>query len=180
VACQPGEYSDELFARMFLRSSSVRLAVPLSGVRQHLTRILAASLLISSAFAAWMWYRPFDFSPDPAARFHIDRAALRRDQSFYWLDLHLLRNGKTAHDMDKPIRLETSTGRMIMPADVTLVSPGEAKDCDEIGLKFWLHSSDLAGSLGLHMNGGTLRVKSNPGIPSLPDAATRALSSTRW
>jgi len=149
-------------------------------VRPHLTRILAALLLVSTAFAGWIWFRPFDFSPDPAARFRIDRAALRRDHAYFWLDLHLQRSGKIAHDLTKPIRLLTSSGRILEPADVTLVSSGEAKDCDEIGLKFWLRDSDLAGSLDLRINDGTLRVKSNPGIPNTPEGTTRALTTHRW
>jgi hypothetical protein len=145
-----------------------------------MTRILAALLLLSMAFAAWMWFRPFDVFPDPAARFHIDRAALRRDRSFFWLDLHLLRNKGAVHDLNKPIRLKTSSGREIEPADITLGSPGLAKDCDEITLKFWLPETDVAGPLQLHLNDGTLRVKSSSGIPSLSDKAERNLPSHHW
>jgi len=145
-----------------------------------LTRILTALLIASMAFAAWMWCRPFDFSHDPAARFHIDRAALRRDHAFFWLDLHLLRNKGCLHDLSKPIRLATSVGRSIEPADVTLVSSGEAKDCDEISLRFWLRDDDANGMLDLQINDGKLRVKSNPGIPALPDGAERTLPTHRW
>lgn len=166
--------------RPFFRSSSEPIAVPLNGAMPHLTRILASILLASTAFAFRMWHRPFDFSPDPAAHFIRNRAALRRDRWFNWLGSHLQREGKIPRNMTKPIRQKASSGRVIEPTDSILVRSCEARDCDGIGLKFRLNGPDLTGTLGLQINDGTLLVKSNPGVAETPGETTRTLTTNRW
>ena len=66
---------------------------------------------------------------------------MKQDRSFYWLDLHLEVTENHGHDLMKPVRLITSAGREIEPADTTL---GGAKETGttELWFKFWLEPPD--------------------------------------
>jgi hypothetical protein len=157
------------------------LPAPVAVVKRPSTRALLIVLLLVSCAAAWFWLRPYSWNPDPAARFRIENARLTPDQEYRWLDLHLKRTGDLDHDLQKPIRLHTSTGRLIEPADITLAYDGGAPP-SELWLKFWLESGDLNGPLELRINDGTLVVKSSTTAPVLDadHSAAKVYSSPNW
>jgi hypothetical protein len=142
-------------------------------------KFLLLLLLASAAFAAFSWLRPYDWKPDPAARFKIVASQLKRDRSSYWLNIHLKKSGEQGHDLSKPVLLVTSDGREHEPADTSFAGePGPGTT--EIWLKFWLEESDLKGPLTLQLNDGSLKVKSIGGLPRLADAGMRTFSNSRW
>ena len=136
-------------------------------------------LLMATAFAAWSWLRPYAWSPDPAARCEILETLVTRDQSYFWLNVHLQVNPGMAHDLQKPIRLETTNGLMHELADTT--SAGTAEQATtEIWFKFWLEPADMKGALILYLNDGKLIVKANEGVPALGKSNSHNFTSNRW
>lgn len=145
-------------------------------MKRPLTRILSVALVASILFAAWSWFRPYEWRPDPGARFHIRQAKLTRDHSNHWLDVFLERAGDVDHDLEKPVFLETASGRRLDPADTTLSGEG-AKGTTALYFRFWLEPGDLEGSLRLHLNDGTLSIRSGSGIPQTGDSGKFFLSN---
>ena len=62
---------------------------------------------------------PYAWRPDPAARCKVVETLVTRDQSFFWVDVHLKVNPGMTHDLRKTVRLETATGARHEPADTT-------------------------------------------------------------
>ncbi len=141
--------------------------------------ILVALLVISGAFAAWSWLRPYEWSADAKADCVITGAQLVHDHSYYWLNLQLVVSDGQQHDLQKPIRLVLSDGRKLQAADTTLEG-NEQKNIHKIWLKFWLHERDLTGPLHLQVNEGTLSVRSGRGIPKLRPDGSRYFVTHRW
>jgi len=148
-------------------------------VKRRPTRILLVLLLLASLFAGWAWLRPYAWNADPGARFKISQAQLKRDHSYYWLDLMLERTGDAVHDDTKPVTLRTASGRMVEPADTTL-SGADGKTPSQLWLKFWLESGDLEGPLELKLNDGTLSVKATPGTPAVSSDKPKLFLTNRW
>ena len=151
-----------------------------SGVTRKILRYsLMTCLLVSSAFAAWSWMRPYSWRADPAARCTVTETLVTRDHSFFWVDVHLKVNPDMTHDLRKPVRLESAAGKKFEPADTTLVgTPGQGTT--EIWFKFWLESADLQGPLTLHLNDGKLMVKSRDGVPDLGSSTYRNFTTNHW
>lgn len=137
-----------------------------------------ASLLGSAAFAAWTWFRPYDFRPDPAARCEIIETLITRDQSFFWANVHVKVPPGMRHDMQIPVTLETPSGEK-RPADTTFAGDDPLRP-EEIWFRFWLESSDLAGPATLKVNGGTLTVKSRSDVPELGAESSRNFTTIHW
>ena len=149
-------------------------------VKRQILRIsLIVCLLISAAFAAWSWFRPYAWNSDSAARCQVVETLVTRDQSFFWVDVHLKVNPGMTHDLQKPVRLETASGKQIESADTTFGSR-EGQETSEIWLKFWLDSTDLTSSLTLHLNNGKLLVKASDGVPELADSAFKNFTTNQW
>ncbi|GAA5125253.1 hypothetical protein JIN84_13840 [Luteolibacter yonseiensis] len=147
---------------------------------RHSARILiVASLLAASAFAAWSWLRPYEWMADPAARGEISESLVTRDQSFYWVTVHLMIREGERHDLEIPVSLVTDEGKNIQPADSTFAGP-DPLNATEIWFKFWLDSADLSRPLTLHLNGGRLAVKTTTGLPALGDSGSRNFTTNRW
>lgn len=142
-------------------------------------KFLFVLLGLSAVFAAATWLLPYDFRPDPAARFKIAAVQLKRDRSNYWLNLHLKRAGHEGHDLRKPVRLITPDGTEHEPADTTFAG-GMGPGTTEIWFMFWLEEADLKGPISLKLNDGILKVKSSAEIPSIADGAMRTFSTHRW
>lgn len=141
-----------------------------------LTRLLTVALVLVTAFALWSWCRPYAWQSDPAARFQIRQARVIRDHSNFWVDVFL----KGAdHDLSKPVFLETAAGRSLEPADTTL-SGDDGKGITDLWFRFWLDSGDLAGPLNLHLNGGTLLVRTATGLPALQPGESKVFLSNTW
>src|SRR5688500_2640480 len=136
-------------------------------------------LLASVAFAAWSWLRPYAWNPDPAARCKIQETLVTRDQTYFWLNVHLKLNPGMTHDLQKPVFLKTAGGRKFEPADTTFTSI-EGQAPSEIWFKFWLEAPDLTGPLELHLNDGKLLVKSGGKVPELKTSAHRNFTTSRW
>ena len=141
--------------------------------------VIALCLLLAAAFAGWMWFRPYEWRPDPAARAAVMETQLSRDQSFYWLHVHLKVNPGKAHDLEKPVWLETAAQEKHEPADSTFgaIAGTEPR---ELWFKFWLEPKDLAGPLKLHLNGGSLAVKAGSAVPVLEPSTSRNFTTSRW
>ena len=147
--------------------------------RPALRVFLVMALLVSAGFAAWSWLRPYDWKPDPAARSRVGAVQVKKDRSFYWLDAHLkLRAGET-HDLMKPVRLLTSSGREIEPADTTLGGTA-GEGTTELWFKFWLEPADFSGPLKLRINDGVLNVRSGSGVPRLGRSGLEVFPTSRW
>ncbi len=147
--------------------------------RQILRYSLLVGLLISAAFAAWSWFRPYAWQLDPAARCEIVETLVTRDQSYFWVDVHLKVNPGMAHDLQKPVRLETVTRATHEPAD-TRFGGSEGQGTTEIWFKFWLGPADLAGPLTLHLNDGKLLIKTGNAVPELANFAYKNFTTNQW
>ena len=143
------------------------------------TAFLLALLALSLVFAGWQWFRPYDWNADPAARFRIVHAGLKRDHSHVWLDLYLKKSGDLDHDLARPVVLRLADGREIEPADTTIEEAG-GEDGQAIGFRFWLEENDFAGPLELRLNDGTLLVRGGSGVPSIPPDSTRFFTHRNW
>lgn len=147
--------------------------------RPALRVILVAALLGSTAFAMWSWLRPYAWSVDPAARCKVIGSQVRKDGSFFWLDAHLKVTPGQTHDLSKPVRLITAAGRELEPADTTLGGETGSGTTD-LWFKFWLEAADLDGPLKLHINEGSLVIRSGPGIPRLGASNAEYFTTSRW
>lgn len=136
-------------------------------------------LLISAAFAAWSWFRPYAWHPDSAARCEVEESLLTRDQSFFWLDVHLKVNPGMTHDLQKPVRLQTAAGAKHEPADTTFAGQ-DGQGTTEIWFKFWLEPADLAGPLTLILNDGKLLIKAGDAVPNLATSTYKNFTTNQW
>jgi hypothetical protein len=143
-------------------------------------RVLLMVLLgITTSFAAWTWLRPYAWGVDPAARCKVVGAQIRKDQSFFWLDVHLKMLPGESHDLMKPVRLVTSRQRELEPADTTMGGTA-GKGTTDLWFKFWLESADLEGPLKLRINEGSLVIKSTSGMPALGRSGSKYFPTHRW
>lgn len=143
------------------------------------TLFLLISLAISLVFAGWQWFRPYDWSPSPEARFRMVHSSVKRDHSHYWLDLYLKKSGGTDHDLSKPVFLRLADGREFEPADTTLEGD-EGQPVRALGFRFWLEEKDFAGPLELHLNDGVLSVRKGTGLPELKEEGVRFFTTRNW
>jgi hypothetical protein len=141
--------------------------------------LLPMFLCLTAAFAAWSWYRPYAWNPDPAAGCRVKLAQVRKDHGFYWLDLHLKVVPGQTHDFARPVRLLTAAGRELEPADTTLGGM-PAEGTTDIWLKFWLEPADLDGPLKLRINRGTLQIRSESGLPALGVSNSETFNTHHW
>ncbi len=148
-------------------------------MRERRRMILMGAVLCSTAFAAWTWWRPYAWQVDPGARGHIEAAQVRRDRGFYWLDLHVQIANGTTHDLMKPVRLITGSGRTLEPADTTL-GGGPDKETSDIWFKFWLEPTDFGGPMKLQINDGSLIVRSGTTPPSLGSSNLEVFTTHNW
>jgi hypothetical protein len=152
----------------------------MAGMKRPLLRLLIAAILVAVTFVAVkLWTGKYDRDPDPRARYRIEAAGLERDRSYTWLEIHLQKSGNKEHDMLKPVRLIMANGTEHEPADTTFAgAPG--KGFTDIWFKFWLEDKELEGRIDLSMNGGTLRVKTNEGAPSMNKDGKAVMRSADW
>ncbi|MES2441104.1 MAG: hypothetical protein V4584_18725 [Verrucomicrobiota bacterium] len=141
--------------------------------------LLVLCLLASAGFAAWSWFRPYEWQSDPAARCEILETLVTRDQSFFWVHVHVKVVPGMAHDLQKPVYLEAAAGKKLEPADTTF-GGADARSTTDIWFKFWLESSDLQGPLALHLNDGALHVRTGSGVPDLGSSKYRNFTSNQW
>lgn len=146
--------------------------------------LLVGLLLVSAAFAAWTWMRPYEWQADIQAQCRIEGCEVEIDHSNYWLRLHLKvredeGDQRFEHDMMKPVRLVSASGREIEPADTTL-SGDKTKAIQAIWLKFWLKPEDFDGPLTLKINDGRLSVRSDSGPPKLRSSGSRNFVTENW
>jgi hypothetical protein len=162
------------------RLQAARLCVPLCAVKRPTLRaVLVFALLLSAGFAAWAWLRPYEWQADPAARCKVIGTQVRKDQSFFWVDIHLQVSTGQTHDLTKPVLLRTSGGREIKAAD-TLFGSEPNRSPTDLWYKFWLESTDLEGPLSLRINDGTLLIKAKPGLPCQGRKAIQYFVTNRW
>ncbi len=137
------------------------------------------ALLITAAFAAWSWFRPYAWNPDPGARCRVVGCQVRQDRTNFWVYVHLKVEPENGHDLMKPVRLRTSAGREIEPADTTMAGE-EGRGTSDLWFKFWLESEDMKGPLELRINDGTLVLKENSGFPALGATQLEYFVTNRW
>lgn len=147
--------------------------------RRFVRLVLVASFVAASAFAAWSWLRPYASETDSAARGEISETLVTRDRSFFWINVHYKVAPGMVHDLQQPVSLTTGDGKSIEPADTTFAGP-DPKAATEIWFKFWLEPSDLARTLTLHLNGGSLVVKATTGIPDAGSSDSRNFTTNHW
>jgi len=147
--------------------------------RRILRYSLVFLLLVSTAFAAWSWFRPYSWNPDPAARCKVLETLVTKDHSYFWVTVRLKVNPGETHDLQQSVRLATARGTLLEPADTTLVG-SDTQAVTGIWFKFWLEAADLEGPLTLQLNGGKLTVKSEPGVPDLGTATYRNFTTQHW
>lgn len=147
--------------------------------RNVIRLVLAALLVFLTMLAAWLWTGSYDSEVDEGARFRIERAMVRQDQSFFWLELHLKHAGGEAHDLQRPVRLVTGNGVRHEPGDTTLAGSREQAVTD-MWLKFWLEEEDLKGEITLELNEGVLRVKTRPGAAALDKKGEAVYNRATW
>lgn len=143
------------------------------------TLLLLIALAVSVVFAAWQWFRPYDWSPDEAARYRIAYTSIEQDHSYYWLNLFLERHGDASHDLAKPVLLLTADGRELEPADTTL-GGDEKTGTESLGFRFYIRAEDFAGPLKLRLNDGTLTIRKQSGVPGVTTGAVRYFNTSNW
>lgn len=140
---------------------------------------LAVMLVVAIGYAGWSWWRPYDWQPDPAARYRITGTGVTHDHGYHWVEIHLRKAGAENHDLSQPVRLVLADGRELEPAD-TRLGGDPAQGVAELTFKFWLEPGSLGGPLALKLNGGQLRVRNGAGVPALGSSGYRFFNSTRW
>lgn len=148
-------------------------------MRKSSRKLLVAAFVLSAVFAAWAWFRPYEWAADPGARCRIVGCQVKQDRSNFWVDLRLKVRASEEHDLMKPVLLRTASGRQIEPADTTMVGD-EGKPMRELWIKFWLEQQDLDGGLELQINDGRLSVRSSRGLPLLGEDGSRYFVTHDW
>lgn len=133
----------------------------------------------SVLFAAAAFVVPYEWSPDPQARFRIAAVQVKRDRSYHWVTIHLKKGGTENHDLMKPVRLVTGSGHEMEPAD-TVFSGTEQTGTNQMWFKFWLSEAEIREPLSLKLNDGKLTVKTSERMPSIHDGMMRTFSNPRW
>lgn len=136
-------------------------------------------LLIALGYTAWNGWRPYDWHPDPAARYRVAGVAVTHDHGHHWLEVKLKRAGTASHDLTKPVRLVLAGGRELEPAD-TWLGGGPDEGMSAITFKFWLDPGALAGPLRLRLNDGELIIKATSPEPALGITGHRYFNSIHW
>jgi hypothetical protein len=151
------------------------LSVKHSRFRIFLFILLGLSVL----FAAAAFILPYEWTPDPAARFKIAAVQVKRDRSYYWVTAHLKKSGTEAHDLRKPVRLQLGSQKLLEAADVTFEGNAETGFTDA-WYKFWVSESEASHPFLLKINDGVLTVKSSEGMPPIHDGMMRTFTNPRW
>ena len=136
-------------------------------------------LVASAAFTVWTWTRPYEWRPDADARGKIVAASLQRDHSYHWLDLRVKIHPGMDHDLRMPVFLETRGRSRVEPADTTLAGDVD-RPIDEVFLRFWLEDGDLDGPIRLHLNEGSLSVRTGSGEPRMRRDGGANFNTRRW
>jgi hypothetical protein len=147
--------------------------------RSTVRGILIVALILSAGFAAWSWFRPYAWNSDPAARSRVVGCLVKRDRANFWMDVHARVSEGETHDLMKPVRLVTATGREIQPAETTLGGDDEGGTTD-LWFKFWLEPGEIDGPLTLRLNDGALVIKSSSGEPDLGPSGAEYFVTHRW
>jgi hypothetical protein len=165
--------------RPFSFAHRTALVSPVRMKRPTLRALLVTALLVAAVFAVWSWLRPYAWRVDPAARCKVVGSQVKKDQSYYWLDVHLKVSPGKAYDLMKPVRLVASSGRELEPADTTLGGK-TGEGTTELWFKFWLEPSDFEGPLKLRVNDGSLEIRSGAGIPQLGSSNLEYFTTSGW
>jgi hypothetical protein len=158
------------------------------------TKLLLLTLAISVVFAAWQWFRPYDWSPDPVARFRVTHCIVKRDVSNLWLQISLKPRDGQVMDFSQPIHLLTAGGKRHEVAEMEQVGSGPEKTLpadngapamappmvEEITFSFWLAEADFAGPMTLELNGASLRVRGGDTLPRVADGGFRVFNTSAW
>lgn len=150
-------------------------------MKRFFLRLSIAALLVAVTFlAVKLWTGNYDRNPDPRARYRIEAARLERDRTNYlWLEIHLRKISDKDHDLRQPVRLLTADGTEHEPAKSNFAGAPEIGFSD-IWFKFWLQNPDIDGKIDLRINGGTLRVKTNEGMPAIGKDGKAVMKSADW
>lgn len=146
-------------------------------------KLLLLALGVSVLFAAWQWFRPYEWSPDPTARYEVSQCLVERDHANLWLRVFLEPREEQTMDYLQPIRLTTAAGKQHEPAQMDQAGhagPDQSAGVDQVVLSFWLEPADFSGPLKLELNGGNLTIRSGDALPKVADGAFRVFNSTRW
>ena len=163
----------------FSFAAGVLLFTPVAVKRRNLRGVLVVALLACVVFATWSWFRPYAWNEDPAARCKVVGVRVKRDESYFWVDIHLKMNAGEKHDLMKPVRLSTSSGSALEPAETTL---GGHKDegTTDMWFKFWLEKPEMDGPLQLRINDGELAIRKGAGMPALGISDSEYFATQRW
>ncbi len=142
-------------------------------------KLLLLTFGVSVIFAAWQWFRPYEWGADPEARYTVTRTMVERDHGNFWLRVFLDQRADETHDLLKPVLLKTATGREHEPAD-TSMSGDEQHQMEGLVFSFWLSAEDFSGPLTLTINDGSLLIRKDDTVPRVADGAFRVFNSTRW
>ncbi|MFT3990509.1 MAG: hypothetical protein QM680_03775 [Luteolibacter sp.] len=140
--------------------------------------VLWVMLVTASAFAAWAWLRPYEWSPDPGARGKVVSTLISQDHSHYWVTVHVKIESGQSFDFEKPMRL-LSGSKEIETADTTL-SGDVDQQVSDLWLKFWLTREEMAAPLSLRVNDGRLTVKKSSKAPELDAGEQIFQTSSFW
>jgi len=162
------------------------------------TKLLLLALGVSVVFAAWQWFRPYAWSPDPAARFTVSQCMVERDHADLWLRVFLKPRKGQVMDFSQPIHLLTSSGKRHEPAQMEQVgsAPGDGdapapvrgasgapempSNVEQVVFSFWLSEADFAGPMKLEINGSSLEIRSDNTLPRVADGGFRVYNSSGW
>lgn len=135
--------------------------------------------MLASAFAGWGWLRPYSWRSDSAARAKVQGVLVSRDESYFWVEVHLKVISGQEHDLTKPVFLQTASGKL-EPADTTFGGSGE-KGTTDLWFKFWLNETQASGPLTLHLNDGALVLKTRQNLPDSGNGNdSRYFTTDQW
>lgn len=156
------------------------------------TKLLLLALGISVVFALWQWFRPYSWSPDPAARFKVTHCLVERDHANLWLRVFLEPRESQVMDFSKPVQLLSSGDKRHEPAQMEQIGSTEASapesgapaeapaKVDQVVFSFWLTEADFAGPMKLELNGASLEIRSGDTLPRVADGGFRVFNSSGW
>jgi len=147
--------------------------------RKSFRIILLATFVVTAGFAAWAWFRPYQWKSPDEARCRVLGCQVKQDRSNYWVTIHLKLHKGQEHDLMQAVRLITADDRRIEPADTTLGGTDEEGTTD-LWFKFWLEKEDMNGALNLEINEGVLSIRVDSGLPDLDSSGSEYFVTNQW
>lgn len=128
------------------------------------------TLLLLLGLAIWAFFPLFgDYDDANDAPFEISKVELERDYSDYWLTITL--KGEVPSEVGPDFGLVTPSGTLIR---------GVENNEGSLPTRFWINAKELKEPLQLRLQGQTIQVKRNSGLPEIESGDSRLFRKSDW